>query len=97
MVKYLLNFLFVFLCYHHFLLPKHDDSKLQKEYGSDLTKAPFFLRFAFHKEFNKDWKKSDYSERKAFLTDYETNLAEEQAKKKQMLKLKLQKEKERFS
>src|ERR1700679_219596 len=80
MVKYLLNFLFVFLILSSFSFAKNDDTKLQSEYGYDLIHAPFFLRFAFEKEFTKDWQKSDYPEREAFLKDYETNLAAEQKK-----------------
>jgi hypothetical protein len=69
-------------------------AKLQNEYGYDLTHAPFFLRFAFYKEFNKDWKRSDYLERKYFLTDYEINLEAQQAKEKTYAKIQADKEKE---
>jgi hypothetical protein len=84
MVKYLLNFLciFLFLSSLSFAKEAFDEVFLQKEFGADLSHAPFFLRFAFSKEFNKDWKKTDYLERKVFLTDYENDLAAEQAKEK---------------
>ena len=96
MIKYLLNFLFVFLMLSSFSFAKDDDSKLQKEFGPDLSHAPFFLRFAFSKEFNKDWGKSDYSERKAFLTDYETNLTTKQKQEAVDAKTAATEEKERL-
>ncbi len=100
MVKYLLNFLFVFLMLSSFSFANNDDAKLQaklqKEYGYDLTKAPFFLRFSYYKEFNKDWKKTDYPERLSFLEDYETRSAAEQAKEKAEAKAAAVKEKERL-
>ena len=100
MIKYLLSFLFVFLMLSSFSFAKDDDAKLQtklqEEFGRDLTHAPFFLRFAYYKEFNKDWKKTDYLERKAFLTDYETELAAQQAQEKADAKAAAAQEKERY-
>ena len=96
MSKYLLNFLFVFLMLSSFSFAKNEDAQLQKEFGNDLTKAPFFLRFAYSKEFNKDWKDTDYSERRAFLMDYETNLAAKQAQEKIDAKAAAAEEKERL-
>jgi len=71
-----------------------DLARLQKQFGHDLTKAPFFLRFAYYKEFNKDWKKSDFLERKEFLTQYEINLAKDQARDKEEAKEEAAKAKE---
>ena len=98
MVKYLLNFLciFLFLSSLSFAKEAFDEAFLQKEFGADLSHAPFFLRFAYSKEFNKDWKKTDYLERKAFLTEYETNLATDQAKEKAEAKVAAAEEKERY-
>jgi len=95
MVRCLLSFIFVFLMISTFSFAKPDELvKLQKKYGYNLTKAPFFLRFAFHKEFNKDWKKSEFPERKAFLIDYEANLAKDQKKEREEAKEEADKEKE---
>jgi hypothetical protein len=98
MVKYLLNFLciFLFLSSLSFAKEAFDEAFLQKEFGDDLSHAPFFLRFAFNKEFNKDWGKSDYLERKIFLTNYETGLAVEQVKEKTDAKAAAAQEKERY-
>ena len=100
MIKYLLSFLFVFLMLSSFSFAKDDDAKLQtklqEEFGTDLSHAPFFLRFAFSKEFNKDWKKSDYLERKVFLTDYETDLAADRAQEKADAKAAAAEEKELY-
>ena len=82
MVKYLLNFLLIFSLLSVSAFAKNEDAKLQEEFGSDLTHVPFFLRFAFSKEFNKDWKKSNYPQREAFLRDYESNLAAQQKQEK---------------
>ena len=97
MVKYLLSFLLIFLMLSSFSFAKMDeDAKLKKDFGPDLVHVPFFLRFSFSKQFNKDWKKSDYSERKAFLKDYETNLAADQSKQKAEARAEAEKEKERL-
>jgi len=100
MVKYLLNFLFVFLMLSSFSFAQKDDAKLQvklqKEFGYDLTHVPFFLRFSYYKKFDKNWKESDYPERLAFLKNYETNLAAEQVKEKADAKAAAAKEKERL-
>ena len=100
MLKYLLNSLFIFLMLSSFSLANNDEAKLQaklqKEFGHDLTHAPFFLRFAYYKEFDKDWKETDYLERKAFLGDYETQSAAEQAKEEADAKAQIAKEKERL-
>ena len=94
-----LSFLFVFLMLPSFSFAGNQDkqeAKLQKEFGHDLTHAPFFLRFAYYKEFDKDWKETDYLERKAFLGDYETQSAAEQAKEEAEAKAQIAKEKERL-
>jgi hypothetical protein len=69
-------------------------AKLQNEYGYDLTHVPFSLRFAFYKEFDKDWERSDYLERKYFLTDHEINLKTQRTKEKTYAKVQADKEKE---
>ena len=100
MVKYSLKFLFVFLILSSLSFAQNDDAKmqakLQKEFGYDLTHAPFFLRFSYNKAFNKDWKESDYPERFGFLRDYEINLAAQQAKEKAEAEALAAKEKERL-
>lgn len=68
--------------------------KLKSEFGQDLTHAPFFLRFSFSKEYDKDWKDSDYSERKDFLTQYENSSAAEKAKEKADARAQAAKDKE---
>ena len=73
-------FIFFLLTAFSFASPRINEASLQEEFGKDLTKAPFFLRFSFSKHYNKDWKVSYYYERKDFLTDYEKNLALEQAR-----------------
>jgi len=60
--------------------------KLQKDYGNNLVHVPFFLRFAFKRNFNKEWDKSDYAERKVFLIAYETDLEASQARDKEEAK-----------
>jgi hypothetical protein len=40
------------------------------EHGKDLMKAPFPTRYQFSKNYNKDWLKSTYNERKIFLTKW---------------------------
>lgn len=101
MAKYLLNLLFISLMLSSLALANNGDAKLQaklqSEYGADLTHAPFFLRFAFKKEFNKDWKKTDYLERKAYLTDYEMNLMAQQKQEKNEARAEAIKEKERLN
>jgi len=54
------------------------DAKLKSEYGQDLTHAPFIIRYAFYNELHEEWGKSDYAQRKAFLTNYDRKLKEEQ-------------------
>lgn len=101
MIKYLLLFMFLTLSSFSFANNINNDeakleAKLQKEFGYDLTHVPFFLRFSFSKEFDKDWKDSDYLERKVFLADYEKNLAIKQAMEKAEAKAAAAKEKELF-
>jgi hypothetical protein len=98
MVKYLLNFLLVFLMLSSlsFAAAKYNDAKLQNEFGKDLTKAPFYLRFAYSQKFNKEWGKTSYKEREAFLGDYEINLAKEQARENAEAKAEAQREKQRL-
>jgi len=104
MVNYFLNFLFIFLMLSSFSHASDDntkaenklEAKIQNEFGYDLTHVPFFLRFAYDKQFNKDWKDTDYPQRKAFLIDYENNLAEERAKYKEEAKTAAADEKDRL-
>ncbi len=95
MVKSFLNFLVIFLMLATFACARNDDSKLKNEFGPDLTHAPFFLRFSFLKEYSKDWKNSNYTERKSFLTHYENNVAAALAKEKADAKALALKNKER--
>jgi len=53
---------------------------LRIAYGNDLTKAPFFLRYAFGKKYHKNWSTTRYSERKNFLTTYENGREQEDAR-----------------
>jgi hypothetical protein len=94
MIKYLLNILVIFLMLSSFGFAKNDDVDLQKEYGPDLNKAPFFLRFNFYREYKKDWKDSFYPERRDFLTAYQEKSIAEQKKEKDEAKAQAQKERE---
>jgi len=96
MVKYLLNSLIIFLMLSSFSFARDNDAALQQEYGPDLTKAPFFLRFAFEKQTNIDWGKSYYSDRKAFLTNYEANLDAQRVQEKADAREAADEEKERL-
>ncbi len=96
MVRYLLNFLLIFLMLSSLSFAKVDDAKLKKEYGPYLTQVPFYLRHAFYKKYHKDWEKTYYFEREDFLKDYEINLTAEQAKEKAEAKAEANKEKERL-
>lgn len=82
MAKFLFLLIFFALAPQSWAAPRGEitDVQLQKEYGYDLTKAPFFLRFSYFRQFGKDWKETDYTEREAFLKDYDTNAAIERAK-----------------
>ena len=73
---------------------KDDDTKLQSEFGQDLTHAPFFLRYSFFKHFNKDWKESKYEERRSFLADYEEKVLVEQNKEQEEVNAEALKKKE---
>ena len=79
---------------------RNDDARLaaqiKNEFGQDLTKAPYFLRFAFQKAFSKKWENSYYYERKEFLIRYEKDLAANKAKEKAEAKAAADKEKERL-
>lgn len=94
MVKLLLNLLFVLLILSSLAFARNIEGKLKSEFGPDLTKAPFFLRFSFSREYGKDWKKSFYAERKAFLSEYENNLTAQQARDKVEAKAEAQKERD---
>ncbi len=96
MAKYFLYLIFVFLSLTSFSYANSDEIKLQKEFGKDLTHAPFFLRFSFYKKFNKDWKQTDYPERKFFLMDYENDLVIAKAKEKAEARAEADREKERL-
>jgi hypothetical protein len=96
MVKYPLLVLLVFMMLSSVSFAAvYDDTKLKQEYGQDLTKAPFFLRFAYTKEYNKDWANTDFDERESFLKEYEANLLKQQAQDKVDAKAAAQAEKER--
>lgn len=72
------------------------DAQLQKEYGEDLKQAPFFLRFAFYKKYNKDWKESTYPQRRNYLKEYKISAIEHQKKEKAKAKIKAAEDKERL-
>jgi hypothetical protein len=87
MINLLLKFLMVFMLLSSFSFADNSDdtkleAKLQKEYGYALTHVPFFLRFAYFKEFDKPWTETNYPEREAFLADYVVNITAEKAKEK---------------
>lgn len=82
MVKYISNFLFIFLILTSLSFAKDDDSKLKREYGQDLTHVPFFLRFDFSKKYGIDWKDTYYAQRRVFLKDYDISYEAEQKKEK---------------
>jgi hypothetical protein len=102
MVRFLLNFLIVFLLIISFSFADTEnndaklEAKLQKEYGYALTHVPFFLRFAYFKTYDKPWTETDYPERKAYLADYELNVAAEKAKEKAEAKAAADDEKKRI-
>lgn len=96
MVKYLLNSFLFLLFLTALSFAKIDLAKLQKEYGKDLTKAPFFLRFDYFKRFNKPWDKTYFEEREYFLNDYEVSVQQEKAKELREDKLEAIKEKQRL-
>lgn len=96
MVKFLLNSLVIFLMLASFAFAKNDDAKIKKEFGPDLTQAPFFIRYSFSKQYDKDWGESTYSEREAFLTKYEANLTAEQKQEKADAKALAEEKKERL-
>jgi hypothetical protein len=96
MIKHLLNFLLIFLMLSSIsFASKEMDAKLKAEFGQDLTHAPYFIRFAFYERYHRDWKTTYYTDRKYFLTAYETNVAADQAKEKARAKAEAAKEKER--
>lgn len=94
MLKLLLTLIFSISILSSVSLAKTDDSKLQKEYGVNLTRVPFFLRYMFNSHYGKDWKNSDFSERKAFLADYDNRTAEEQAQEQADVKAEIDKAKQ---
>jgi|GEM_PF-2199348 len=94
MVKYIIISILLLLVLPSFSYAKDDDSKLKQEYGQDLTKAPFFLRFSYGREFNKEWDQTTYKERKAYLKDYDTKVANQQAQDKADAKAEVLKERE---
>ncbi len=69
-----------------FAVVQDDEAKLvshmQKDYGRDLTQVPFFLKFSYYKQFDKEWGETDYLQRKVFLEKYEKETAAEKAKTK---------------
>ncbi len=88
--------LFLLFSSFSFANEKDDEAKLKKEFGPDLTRAPFYLQFTFNQKYNKDWSKSYYTERKEFLIAYEATALEEQAKEKSDAKAAADAEKERI-
>ena len=98
MLRYLLSFLFIFLMLSTLAIAKKSniEAVLHNEYGADLTHAPFFLRYSFHKQYKKDWKDSTYSQRRDFLANYESNIDAEQAQEKADAKAESRNEKDRL-
>lgn len=96
MVRFLLNFLLIFFMISSFSFARNDDSQYTKEFGPDLNKVPYVLRYAYEKKYNKSWKDTYFYERKAFIKDYEYNLTLQRAKEKAEAKEAAQKEKERM-
>ena len=94
MFKYVISFLFILLLSTPSFAKIDEMTKLKKEYGQDLSRAPFFLRFAFYKRYNVDWKKSFYSDRKEFLIQYEKEHSADLAHEKELARAEAQKESE---
>jgi len=94
MVKYLFLFVFVMLTTSSYA--KDEDAQLKRDFGPRLTQAPFFLRYAFQKKFDKNWRDTDFAEREFFLRNYEKNLASDRAEEKAELKAKTDEEKARL-
>jgi len=98
MLKCLSAFLVLFLMSLSLSFAALDDAKmladLQHEFGPNLTKAPYFLRFSFEKAFNIKWENSYYFERKAFLINYEAQVAADKVKQKAEARSAAEKEKE---
>ena len=42
-------------------------ASLKAEYGDNLMKAPFVVRYKFHKDSGVEWRESTYQQREAFL------------------------------
>lgn len=99
MFKYLLIFCFLFISFTSFVFAKIDkqEAKLKQEFGQDLTHAPFFLRFSYSKQYGKEWKESNYEERKDFLAMYENNIVTEKLKEKAEAKAEADRQKELLS
>ena len=95
MVKTLLQSLFIFLILSTFSFAKDSDAKLKNEFGSDLTRAPFSVRYSFLRQYDKEWDESNYNERKTFLTNYKANSDAQQQKEKADAKALAQKDRDR--
>ena len=96
MVKLLLVFTFMFLMLSSVSFAAYDDTKLKQEYGQDLTKAPFYLRYEYGKESGKDWGQTTFSEREYFLKNHEDSVAKEQAKERDEAKTAAREERDRL-
>ena len=94
MFKYFLAF--TFFMFSTFALADIKEIKLQKEYGQDLTKAPFFLRFTYYKEYNKDWSSTLYEDRLGFLENFEALSAQEKEQEKADAKMAQEAEKNKL-
>jgi len=95
MVKYLLCFFLISTTWA-FAADTWSEARLQSVYGKDLTQAPFYLKFAFQKQFNQDWSKSYYTDRKQFLMDYENSVDLDAKKAQAQAKQEAQEEKEQL-
>ena len=98
MLRNILNFIVIFLMLSTlvFANAKSDEIKLQNEYGKDLTHVPFFLKFSFYKQYNRDWKTTYYSERKEFLHEYEIEAAKAAAEEREEARAQAEEEKARL-
>ena len=51
---------------------------VKQRYGLDLTKAQFFLRYAFQRKYKRDWYHGTYAQRREFLMAYDRTLEKEE-------------------
>lgn len=86
MNKIVFSFLVLFMASNVALAGKIKEPDLS-EHGKDLRKASFPVRHNFNKAYLKDWGRSTFSERKAFLIKWHNQLIEEEKKAQVQAKL----------